>query len=212
MDRDREREHEEDDTSPSRTDAANRMLKIVARYAMIGFAPVVSVVALIVGIIALTNHQSQADHAKLSEVTSVIAGLNTSLSATRAELDNLKFTLSREKAMRGEERKKLDDRVGTIVENVTRLQKKLKVAPTLETQLREAASAPVATSVVPNAASAPAVEVPMPVAEKLPAVPKPTTTSKKPSAIAPKSNAKPSDKAAAQVKNLKDAIEKFNKE
>ena len=213
MDRDRERENEEDETSPSRTDAASRMLKIVARYAMIGFAPVVSVVALIVGIIALNNHQSQADIAKLNELTSMIAGLNTSLSATKGELENLKFTLSREKAMRGEERKKLDDRIVTIVENITRLQIKLKVAPTLEVQLREAASSPAAVSPVANTVPAlvavPPVEIEPVVNTPHPASPpgKPVSTPPK-----PKSQKQVSDKSPDQVKALKQTIEQFNKQ
>lgn len=213
MDRDRERESEEDDTSLSRADAANRMLKTIARYALIGFAPVMSVAALIVGIIAMSNHQLQADYAKLSELTSTIAGLNTSLAATRAELENLKFTLSREKAMRGEERKKLDDRVGTIVENVTLLQVKLKVAPTLEAQLREAASSPAAVSPVAN--TAPALTVAPPVETKpvvntiRPASPPAKAASTPPK---PKSQKQISDKAPDQVKVLKQAIDQFNKQ
>lgn len=213
MDRDRERESEEEDAPPSRSDAAKRILKIVAHYAMIGFAPVVSVVALIVGIIALTNHQSQADRAKLSELTTTIAGLNTSLSETKGELENLKFTLSREKNMRGEERKKLDERVVRIIENVTRLQVKLKIVPTLETQLREAASSPAAVSSVVNAAP---VLTAAPPVESKPAVnaPQPASPAGKlvPASPKPKSKKQVSDKTATQVKALKEAIEQFNKQ
>ena len=213
MDRDRERESEEEETAPSRADAANRMLKIFARYAMIGFAPVVSVVALIAGIVALTNHQSQADYAKLSELTSTIEGLNASQSATRAELENLKFTLSRERAVRAEERKKLDERVATIVENVTRLQVKLKIAPTLEAQLREAASSPAAVSPVANTAPVSAVVPPV---ETKPVVnaPHPASTPGKPASTPPKpkSQKQASGKEPDQVKALKQAIEQFNKQ
>lgn len=213
MDRDRERASEEDDAEPSKADAAGGMLKTVARYAMIGFAPVVSVVALIFGIIAMTNHQSQADRVKLGELTATLAGLNSSLSETRGELENLKFTLSREKALRSEERKKLDERVVTIVENVSRLQVKLKIAPTLETQLREAASAPVAATSVANAAPASAVVPPV---ETRPVVgaPHPASPAGKSGSTLPrpKSQKQAPDKTPDQVKALKQAIEQFNKQ
>jgi hypothetical protein len=125
--------------------------------------------------------------------------LNASLSDTKGELDNLKFAMSREKTMHGEERKKVDERDTKIIQNVSRLQTKLKVAPTLEDQLREVASAPAAAPAVISVVSAPAAVVPTAtvVVDKKPAV----------AAPAPKAT----DKTPAQAKALKDAIEKFNK-
>ena len=191
MDRDN---NDEEAATPA---AADSRLKIIARYAMLAFAPVLSVVALVVAVIAVTGNQSQSDRSHLSELTTRIDGLNASLSEAKGELDNLKFAMARDKAMRGDERKKLDEHDAKIIQNVTRLQTKLKVAPTLEDQLREPASTPAATSAVTGAASAPVVAA------------APVMTDNKPVAAAPA--LKGGEKSASQAKVLKDAIEKFNK-
>lgn len=177
---------------------------------MIGFAPFVSVVALVVGVIALTSNQSQADRAKLQELTARVDGLNASLSAIRNDLETLKLNSAREKNLHAEERKKLDEQDAKIIQSVTHLQVKLKVSPTLETQLREAASAPVAASSVAGAVSAPVAAPALPAAGK-----DQTATATKPAA--PASNAKSKPEAAGkkespQVKAMRDAIEKFNKQ
>jgi hypothetical protein len=174
-------------------------LKLIAHYAILAFAPVVSVVALVVAVIAVTSNQSQADRAQLSELISRIDSLNASLADTKGELESLKFAMAREKTMRGEERKKVDERDTKIIQNVSRLQAKLKVSPTLEDQLREVASAPAAAPSVASAVSAPA------------AAPVPAAADKKPAVAAPKSKPEAADKTPAQAKVLKDAIEKFNK-
>ncbi|ADE11068.1 hypothetical protein [Sideroxydans lithotrophicus] len=210
MERDREHEAEEDDGSPSKADLLRAKLKVVAHYAMIGFAPFVSVVALVVGVIALTSNQSQADRAKLQELTARVDGLNASLSAIRNDLETLKLNSAREKNLHAEERKKLDEQDAKIIQSVTHLQVKLKVSPTLETQLREAASAPVAASSVAGAVSAPVAAPALPAAGK-----DQTATATKPAA--PASNAKSKPEAAGkkespQVKAMRDAIEKFNKQ
>ena len=201
MDRERERagDADEDSTPLSKRDLVYAKLKLFASYAMLAFAPVVSVVALVVAVISVTNNQSQSGRAQLIELTSRIDNLNASLSDTKGELDNLKFAMSREKTMHGEERKKVDERDTKIIQNVSRLQTKLKVAPTLEDQLREVASAPAAAPAVISVVSAPAAVVPTAtvVVDKKPAV----------AAPAPKAT----DKTPAQAKALKDAIEKFNK-
>jgi TolA-binding protein len=199
MDRERAGDTEEDSTPLSKSDLVYAKLKLFASYAMLAFAPVVSVVALVVAVISVTNNQSQSDRAQLIELTSKIDSLNASLSETKGELDNLKFAMSREKSMHGEERKKVDDRDTKIIQNVSHLQAKLKVSPTLEDQLREVPSIPAAAPIVTGAVSAPVAAAPV----------LPVTTDKKPSVEipAPKVN----DKTPAQAKALKDAIEKFNK-
>jgi len=191
MDRDN---NDEEAATPA---AADSRLKIIARYAMLAFAPVLSVVALVVAVIAVTGNQSQSDRSHLSELTTRIDGLNASLSEAKGELDNLKFAMARDKAMRGDERKKSDELDAKIIQNVTRLQTKSKVAPTLEDQLREPVSTPAAIPAVTSAASAPV------------AAPAPVMTDKKPVAAAPV--LKGGEKSASQTKALKDAIEKFNK-
>lgn len=208
MDRDSSRDAEESD-SP-KADLARARLKVIARYAMIGFAPVVSVAALIVGVIALSGTQSQTDRTKSDELTSRIDSLSKNLSDTRNELESLKFTSSREKATRGEERRKLDEQDAKIIQSVTRLQVKLKVSPTLEEQLRVPASAPVAVPVPVGAASAPAVVPVSPATNKIQAVTSAQAPARKPVNASPKPKA--TDNAAEQVKALREAIEKFNKQ
>ncbi len=212
MDRDRSRDAEEDDAPPSRADLARVKLKIIARYALIGFAPAMSVAALIVAALALSNTQSQADRAKSDELASRIEGLNKNLSDTRNELESLKFTLSREKATRGEERRKLDEQDEKIIQNVTRLQAKLKVAPTLEEQLRPPASAPAAVPAPVGAASAPAVVPVSPATNTIQTAPSAQAPAGKPAAASAKPKAKTTDNTAEQVKALREAIEKFNKQ
>jgi hypothetical protein len=207
MDRDRNRDAEEDDSPPSGADLAHTRLKSIARYALIGFAPVMSVAALIVGVIALSNLQSRTDQIKSEELTSRIDSLSKNLSDTRNELESLKFTLSREKAMRGEERRKLDEQDAKIIQSVTRLQVRLKVSPTLEEQVRAPASAPAPAPV--GAVSAPAV-VPVSPATNKTQVTSKQAPARKPVAATPKPKA--TDNSAEQVKALREAIEKFNKQ
>ena len=210
MERDRSRDAEESDSPPSKADLARARLKVIARYALIGFAPVVSVAALIVGVIALSGTQSQTDRTKSDELTSKIDSLSKNLSDTRNELESLKFTSSREKATRGDERRKLDEQDAKIIQSVTRLQVKLKVSPTLEEQLRAPASAPAAAPAPVGAASAPAVVPVSPAANKTQAVTSEQAPAKKP--VAASSKPKATDNAAEQVKALREAIEKFNKQ
>lgn len=210
MDRDRSRDAEEDDAPPSRADLARVKLKIVARYVLIGFAPAISVAALIVAALALSNTQSQTDRTKSDELASRIDGLNKNLSDTRSELESLKFTLSREKATRGEERRKLDERDEKIIQSVTRLQAKLKVAPTLEEQLRPPASAPAAAPAPVGAASAPAAVPVSPATNTIQTAPSAQAPARKPAAASAKP--KTTDNTAEQVKALREAIEKFNRQ
>ena len=212
MDRDRSRDAEEDDAPPSRADLARMKLKIIARYALIGFAPAMSVAALIVAALALSNTQPQTDRTKSDDLTSRIDSLNKNLSDTRNELESLKFALSREKATRGEERRKLDEQDEKIIQNVTRLQAKLKVAPTLEEQLRPPASAPAAVPAPVGAASAPAVVPVSPATNTIQAAPSAQALAGKPAAASAKPKAKTTDNTAEQVKALREAIEKFNKQ
>lgn len=216
MERDREqdrnREEEEDDIPASKADLVRAKLKYFAHYAMLAFAPVVSIAALLVAMIAASDHHAQSESALLKDITSRIESLSASLSETKGELDNLKFAMAREKALRAEERKKADELDTKIVQSLSHLQAKSKVSPTLEEQLREAASAPASAFAATNAASAPAVAAgKLPLTENSPAVSKPIATVEKPAAVAPKSKTKTSDKTPAQVKALKDAIDKFNK-
>ena len=211
---------EEEDTPAPKGDAREK-LKLVAHYAMLGFAPVVSIVALGVALFATGNH---SDRAQISELNSRIEKLNASLSAPREEMENLKFSMTREKSQRADERKKDEEREVKIVQSITRLQEKLKVVPTLVEQLRVASvthaeSAPVAgAATAPVAVSAPAVadktqaaSAPAPAsAAKKPAaaIPAPKVDEKKKAAPAPKAE----EKMSPQVKAMKKAIDQYNKQ
>jgi hypothetical protein len=216
----REIDAEEEDIPAPKGDVREK-LKLVAHYAMLGFAPVVSVIALGVALFATGNH---SDRAQISELNSRIEKLNASLSAPKEEMENLKFSMSREKSQRADERKKDEEREVKIVQGISRLQEKLKVVPTLEEQLRAATvthaeSAPVAgAATAPVAVSAPAVadktqaaSAPAPAsAAKKPAaaIPAPKVDEKKKAAPAPKVE----EKMSPQVKALKKAIDQYNKQ
>jgi hypothetical protein len=221
MDRDRERNAEDDEASAPESGGWREKLKPAAHYALLAFAPVVSIVALIVALVASGN---RSDQAQLVEVNARIDKLEASLQASRAEVENLKFAMSREKSLRGDERKKDEELDAKVIQNVSRLQAKLKVTPTLEEQLRTEANAPVAASHVestaPVAATASAPVAPGKAqaasapasagADRKPAVPvtAPKTEGKKPEAPAKKVE----QKMSPQVKAIKDAIDQYNKQ
>jgi hypothetical protein len=230
----RDSDADNDDTPAPKGDVQEK-LKLVAHYAMLGFAPVVSIAALCVALFATGNH---ADRTQSSELNSRLDGLDASLLASRAELDNLKFTTSREKSLRGDEHKKADELDEKIIQNVSRLQTKLKISPTLEDQLRIAANShkvvpPVVAAIpAPVAASAPAV------IEKIHTASAPVSASainnpasetkskevaKQPAAATPAAKVpakktapvpapKADKKMSPQVKALKNAIDQYNKE
>jgi hypothetical protein len=203
----RDRDTEEEDSTPSPTGDAREKLKLAAHYAMLGFAPVVSVVALVVAVFVPGKHPDQAQQ---SEVDSRVESLNANLPASRGELDNFKIAMAHERSMREEERKKQDEQDKKIIQNVTRLQVKMKISPTLEEQLREAASARAVTSAV---ASAPVAASPAVVAVSAPVVTLPVAAAvSAPVAASAPPKAEKADKKHAQVKALKEAIEKFNRE
>jgi hypothetical protein len=230
----REIEADEEDTPAPKGDAGEK-LKLVAHYAMLGFAPVVSVIALGVALFATGNH---SDRAQISELNSRIDKLNASLSASREEMENLKFSMSREKSQRADERKKEEEHDAKIVQSITRLQEKLKIVPTLEEQLRVAprtntGASPVAgTTAAPVAAPAPAAadktlaaSAPATAsAAKKPAaaIPAPKVDEKKSAAATPATKAEEKKKVAPapkaeenmspQVKALKKAIDQYNKQ
>jgi hypothetical protein len=222
-----------DDDTPAEQPAAASKLKLITHYALLAFAPVFSVAALIVAVIAISNNPSRSDRAQLSEYSARIEVLSASLAESKKELENHNFIMAREKSIRAEDRKKSDEREAKIIQNVSRLQLKLKVTPTLEDQLREAsavpavtsaASAPVSTApsvpaLLPAAADKKNVDV-SPAAKPHAGVPIAPVAEKK-ATTAPVANAKQSapvpavkkaEKPSAQVKTLKDAIEKFNKD
>lgn len=237
MDRDREGNAENDEASTPESGGWREKLKPAAHYALLAFAPVVSIVALIVALAASGSH---SDQAQLVEVNARIDKLEASLQASRAEVENLKFAMSREKSSRGEERKKDEELDAKVIQNISRLQNKLKIAPTLEEQLQAVSGVPTAASHVEGTAPAQAVPQPAILDNKpsaIVATPKAGQTTG--ASVAPakkgeeKKNAAPAaspkkidgkkksvpapaqksgEKMSPQVKVLKDAIDQYNKQ
>jgi hypothetical protein len=236
---DRDRDAEEDDAPAPKVDIRAK-LKHVAHYAMLGFAPVVSILALGVALFATGNH---SDPTQLNNLKSKIEILNLSLLASKTELEDIKFSRVREKSQRVEERKKSEEIDATIIQNITRLQERLKISPTLEEQLRAAAKAAAVVSPVGIPASA-AASAPV-VSDKLQTAPAPAGSEKKSAAVsvpketvlksvpkevaqktvsekivkkpvskepAKKPAPKPIQKLSPQVKAIKDAIDEYNKQ
>jgi hypothetical protein len=154
---------------------------------MLGFAPVVSVLALIFAVIAVIGNQSNRE--QLNEAASQINSLSASMSESKGDLDIFKVPLAHEKTLLAEERKKQGERETKIIRNVTQLQAKMKISPTLEEQLREktsAASVPASVVSVPAVTSSIAGAASAPVAASLPAV-----TEKKPAVVPEVTDKKP---------------------
>gem|GEM_PF-6765181 len=215
MDRRIDRE-EEDAAEPVEGGSLRARLKVIAHYALLT-APVVALLALALAIAALVLGRSASPQADDSKTR--IESLSASLTETKNELESLKFTLARERSQRAEERKQAEEHEAAIIQHVSRLQAKLKVAPTLEEQLKAADRAPVHAAPAPTpvageaahaVATAPAVAAPAAApaavaADKAHAAP--ATVEKKPVAAAPPET----EKTPAQLKALKDAIDKLNK-
>lgn len=137
----------DDSAAPSKAELMRAQLKLIGNYAMLVFAPVVAVVALVIAVLAVNG--SQSGRAQLDKANARIDGLNSGLSASRGELEKFKAAVAKENSLRNEDIAKRDERMAKIVQNITPLQTKLKISPTLEEQLRQAASAvaaPVAAS------------------------------------------------------------------
>jgi len=196
MEMDSERENErsgegktvEDEAPLSKAAMIRKKLMLVADYMMDGFAPVVAVIALIVAVMAFNGNKS--GQTMVGQSASRLDNMNASLTATKAELEKLRATLVKDKAMQDEERKKLDERLVKSIQAISQLQVKAKVSPTLEEQLSLPVAKTAATS--PSAAS------------NVTAV-----TTAVPASTAVKTS--PEKKTGAQATVLKEAIEKFNK-
>lgn len=123
-------------------------LALIGRYISLGAVPALSVISLAIGVFALAGNRSEEE--QLSKSNAKIESLSATLSASKMELEKLKAGTAQEKNLHEEERKKSDERIVKIVQNITPLQVKLKIFPTLEDQLRQEA---IASAVLPAAAS-----------------------------------------------------------
>jgi hypothetical protein len=123
-------------------------LTLVGHYIMLGLAPVIAVCALGVAIAAVIGNQ--AGEEQLSKSIAKIDSLSVSLASTKGELEKLKVSIAQEKGLQEEERKKQEERLAKIVQNITPLQLKLKISHTLEEQLRQTVAV---SAVMPTATS-----------------------------------------------------------
>lgn len=205
MDRNIDREDEREET-PAAGQQFRAKLKVVAHYALLT-SPVLALLALALAVAALVLGRSAP---QAVDPSARIESLGASLTETKNELESLKFTLARERSQRAEDRKRTEEREAAIVQHVSRLQNKLKVAPTLEEQLKEANRASShAASGVPSAETAAHAATNTPAVTEAksavaPAAAAPATAEKKPAPAT-------TEKTSAQLKALKDAIDKFNK-
>jgi len=211
---------EEAVAAPSKADRMRVMLKVAVRYAVLGLPSALAIAALSVAVMAYKNNKSNVG--QLSQIQAQIESLNTSLSASKAELEKLKFAAAKEKNLHNELLAKHEERVTKIIQNITPIQVKLKIRPTLEEQLSLSTSAPAAAAPVAHEPSAAAkttpvepvkiVPTPHAVAPKaLPAAPTkpaPHTDAPKEAPHAASSNEKT---VSPQVKAMKEAIEQYNK-
>lgn len=191
----------------SKADKARLKLKLIARYALLGLVPVVAVGALVVAVIAITDNRS--GQKQLGEMAAKIEGLNTSLSATKAELEKLKASAAKEKAQQNEELLKQDERVTKIIQNITPLQVKLKIRPTLDEQLQQPAGAPAPApaAAVSHTAPATAPHTVAPHGAAAPATPHASGATSAPA----KTPAATDKTISPQVKAMKEAIQQYNK-
>lgn len=160
-------------------------LKLFANYAIDGFAPAVAAIALIVAVMAINSNKSGlAQQGKSAEM---MDSLKASLLASNRELETLKATIAAEKSMQEQENKKYNEMMKKIVQNISPMQLKMKISPTLEEQFRQPASASAVTPTVTH---------------PIPLVAAPMVITAAPAGV----NKKP----AKQGVVLKDAVEKFN--
>jgi hypothetical protein len=149
----------EDAVSPEPNTKLSRMparlkLKIIADYVVDGFAPFVAVAALIVAVVAANGNRSS--HAELAQRAEIINSLNASLLASKNELEKLKSVLAQEKLSKDEELKKQEERMMKVIHEVSTLQVKMKISPTLNEQINPPASAAAVIPAVALSATAPA--------------------------------------------------------
>lgn len=147
----------DESSGSSKAELIRQRLRVVVHYAVIGFAPIVAVIALTIAVIAVTGNRSS--QTQFGELTARLDSANASLSASKSEVERIHVALSQLKAQQEDAHKKQEELVEKIVQDITRLQAKMKISPTLEEQLHQPASASVAAPVVSNApvaANAPA--------------------------------------------------------
>lgn len=138
---------EEGGAAPSKTIVMRQKLALLGHYVMLGLAPVIAVVALVIAVLAVTENESSQE--QLNKTAAKIEGLSASLSASKGEIEKLRAAMAHEKNMQDEQLKSQSEKVTKIIQNLTPMQVKMRISPTIEEQLR-----PPVSAVAPAAASA----------------------------------------------------------
>lgn len=148
-------------------------------YVLDGFPPVIAVIALIVAVLAmnesrslrtqlgtavakiesLSSNKSFASREDFDKVKASVAGIDKG-KASIEELEKVKAVLAQDKVTHDAELNKQSERNAKIIHGVSKLQVKMKISPTLETQMRESVAVPIAApSPAPKAATAPVAAI-----------------------------------------------------
>jgi len=211
--------------APTKQELMRMKLKSVLHIAMLWFSPVAAVLAVVLAVFAFMGNQTAQK--QLHKHGATIKSLKANLSASKRELKKLKMratVASKKTSLLKEKLMKQDEQLALIVKNVTPLQVRMKISPTLATQLLPAASGVVvAEAVETNVAPATVKHVPE-VKHKPKIRHKPKTVYRKPTppkeqvvhSTPPSSKASQSSRSkkalSPEVQAMKEAIERFNRE
>jgi hypothetical protein len=211
-DKSSESNNEEKTKNLLKTYMARLKLKLIANYILLALGPAIGVVAVYLAMNATGSNQATLN--QLGKISAKLDSMNTALAASKNDLEKLKAAMAQEKVLHDETHIHQDEQTNKIVQSITRLQVKMKIAPTLEEQLRQAVSASTVapqssnTSAVPGTASLAANTV-VPASAVTPAAAiKPASSVAAGSANTPKVTEK---KLSPQVQSIKESIEQFNK-
>ncbi|MBI3903587.1 MAG: hypothetical protein HY306_11725 [Nitrosomonadales bacterium] len=127
---DKPHDNRAEEATPAPPPAPPSKLKRIAHYALLGFAPAMSILALLVAVTAF-NH-SQSSQEQFSKIASQSESLNATLATYKSELERLNVAMAQLKDSQQDERRKREMQVAEIIQSVTRMQTKMKIFPTLE--------------------------------------------------------------------------------
>jgi hypothetical protein len=159
--------------------------KAVVNFVLDVFPPIVATLALI---LAVYNYQTNLHI--FENFNAKIVSISSNMMESKAELNNLKAGLLKNGSMHEEDKVKLDGVISKIIQNITQLQAKLKVVPTLDDQLKQVENQKLLPSSLPLTS---------------------TTTKPIPVIAQPNAASVPEAKPGSKTQVLKDAVDKLNK-
>jgi hypothetical protein len=140
--------------SPVKSKAEMRRLKFkkIADYVMDALLPLVAVIAVIIAVMAL--NVAKSNRTEFGQSSSTLDHLNTNLKSLKSEVEKLKLALQQEKMLHAQLISKQEEQTRLLVQHVSKLQDKLKISPTLELLMLQAASTVVVQGAIPAAVAA----------------------------------------------------------